>query len=142
MTPLIIGVLVVSVIAITVFALAAALLVYTRTLAGTAVSPTLSLPGAGAARSSVQDLIAAYDVAIDEADRTQITADLAAAGVVSLTAIEGEAFDPSTQRAVATMPTTDAFEDGEVALLHRPGWKDQAGIIRYTEVSVYRYIGE
>ncbi len=69
--------------------------------------------------------------------REQIKQILEVNGVYSISM--GDRFDPNLHKAVETEDCQTPGEDGEIARLHRVGFRTDRAILRYAEVSVKKY---
>jgi molecular chaperone GrpE (heat shock protein) len=61
-------------------------------------------------------------------------------GVETFTPDRGERFDRGRHRAARTEPTDDAERDSTVAEALRPGYLRGARVIRFADVTVFRYL--
>ena len=83
---------------------------------------------------------AGADVAINDLERTPaaeaVLEEIRALGREAVL-VEGDAFDPRQQRAVATVPADDPAQNKTVAARHRKGFRAGDRVIRPEIVSVY-----
>jgi hypothetical protein len=98
-----------------------------------AVDPGRSAGGHGMAEALVELL----DAVPTESLRYRVSRALSDAGVAQFAA-DGEVFDPARHHAVEVEWTDDPQRESRVARTLRPGFSDDAGVVRAAEVLVYR----
>lgn len=87
-------------------------------------------------RDSLDEWIAAADLAHDGDERSEIVGRLAAAGVDRVEAAPGAPFDPTLHRAVALVPAAAPAEENTIDATVRPGWRHRGEMLRFVEVRV------
>jgi GrpE len=84
----------------------------------------------------IEGLIATFDVATTDAQRSRILATLREVSVTPIQPRAGEAFDPSRHQALGTEATADVGQAGNVVRIERPGWLRGNEVIRFAEVII------
>ncbi|MEV0946873.1 nucleotide exchange factor GrpE [Rhodococcus sp. NPDC049939] len=103
----------------------------------TSAAPDTRMSGGQLEKQLVQALISLHDLTEAASLRTQITEDLARAGVCLIDARAGAGFDPALHRAVDTSTAGAPGDTDTIARQLRPGWITGNTVLRYAEVAVY-----
>ncbi|WP_435278376.1 nucleotide exchange factor GrpE [Rhodococcus yananensis] len=87
-------------------------------------------------RDSLDELIAAADLAHEGDEQAEITDRLAAVGVERVDAPTGSSFDPTLHRVVAMVPAAAPTDENTIDETVRPGWRLRGEMLRFVEVRV------
>jgi hypothetical protein len=86
----------------------------------------------------VDGLIAVYDLATDDGQRTRVRETLRRVAVEPIEPEPLVTFDPTLHRALGVELAGDPGDDGRIARTDRPGWVRDGQLLRPPEVTVYR----
>lgn len=93
----------------------------------------------GLTQGLIDGLIRAYDLSSGSGPepRKHIGRVLEYAGVMPITAVANDQFDPECHAAIERRPDGHIGAAQRIAALHRIGWRDQRGVRRLAEVAVW-----
>lgn len=103
-----------------------------------AVGSASSTASAALVDGLVDGLMATYDLATTDAQRSRIVRTLRDVNVELVTPQSGDSFDAAEHKALASEPAPTPDGHGRIARIERPGWKRGGAAVRLPEVTVWQ----